>query len=272
MDVAEAASEVTEAMPKVTGATPKAIGAVPTVAETTANVAETTDIVMEATQVATDTTSKVMPRDVPVYKYSFETAQKNNKADIYQQSRILNVDCGKAIKEVVESKAFMYGSSSRSIGTKELRMAAVKAVIDIYGGERVGVILAHSINAYGNENISPKNKEWAAYFNDFISQDKIQYPSKYLSTWSDKCLNHFVDLYIDATSLLIIEEAPQLKQSLDDMIAEKRKIMEERKQGKGGAAAGKATPDKSNKDNTNKSSPYDPYIPKPTPKTKKGGR
>ena len=90
--------------------------------------------------------------DVPVYYESFAYAAENGEVDLYRISRQLNEDCRNAIEEAIAD----------NFDGMHLADDATKSVIEQFGMERMGYILAYTLN-YNNHDgrYSHSNKEWA---------------------------------------------------------------------------------------------------------------
>ena len=90
--------------------------------------------------------------DVPVYYESFAYAAENGEVDLYRISRQLNEDCRNAIEEAIAD----------NFDGMNLADDATKSVIEQFGMERMGYILAYTLN-YNNHDgrYSHSNKEWA---------------------------------------------------------------------------------------------------------------
>lgn len=90
--------------------------------------------------------------DVPVYYESFAYAAENGEVDLYRISRQLNEDCRNAIEEAIAD----------NFDGMHLADDAAKSVVEQFGMERMGYILAYTLN-YNNHDgrYSHSNKEWA---------------------------------------------------------------------------------------------------------------
>lgn len=90
--------------------------------------------------------------DVPVYYESFAYAAENSEVDLYRISRQLNEDCRNAIEEAIAD----------NFDGMHLADDATKSVVEQFGMERMGYILAYTLN-YNNHDgrYSHSNKEWA---------------------------------------------------------------------------------------------------------------
>lgn len=90
--------------------------------------------------------------DVPVYYESFAYAAENGEVDLYRISRQLNEDCRNAIEEAIAD----------NFDGMHLADDAMKSVVEQFGMERMGYILAYTLN-YNNHDgrYSHSNKEWA---------------------------------------------------------------------------------------------------------------
>ena len=90
--------------------------------------------------------------DVPVYYEAFAYAAENGEVDLYRISRQLNEDCRNAIEEAIAD----------NFDGMHLADDAMKSVVEQFGMERMGYILAYTLN-YNNHDgrYSHSNKEWA---------------------------------------------------------------------------------------------------------------
>ena len=90
--------------------------------------------------------------DVSVYYESFAYAAENGEVDLYRISRQLNEDCRNAIEEAIAD----------NFDGMHLADDAMKSVVEQFGMERMGYILAYTLN-YNNHDgrYSHSNKEWA---------------------------------------------------------------------------------------------------------------
>ena len=90
--------------------------------------------------------------DVPVYYESFGYAAENGEVDLYRISRQLNEECRNAIEEAIAD----------NFDGMNLADDATKSVVEQFGMERMGYILAYTLN-YNNHDgrYSHSNKEWA---------------------------------------------------------------------------------------------------------------
>lgn len=96
--------------------------------------------------------SRTDDSDVPVYYESFGYAAENGEVDLYRISRQLNEDCRNAIEEAIAD----------NFDGMHLADDATKSVVEQFGMERMGYILAYTLN-YNNHDgrYSHSNKEWA---------------------------------------------------------------------------------------------------------------
>lgn len=96
--------------------------------------------------------SRTDDSDVPVYYESFSYAAENGEVDLYRISRQLNEDCRNAIEEAIAD----------NFDGMHLADDATKSVVEQFGMERMGYILAYTLN-YNNHDgrYSHSNKEWA---------------------------------------------------------------------------------------------------------------
>ena len=122
--------------------------------------------------------------DVPVYYESFAYAAENGEVDLYRISRQLNEECRNAIEEAIAD----------NFDGMHLADDATKSVVEQFGMERMGYILAYTLN-YNNHDgrYSHSNKEWAD------TTCKGERGSNIRTDWIVRShpavLNGFVDMY-----------------------------------------------------------------------------
>ena len=92
----------------------------------------------------------------PIYEHSVHYAKEHGELKAFNESYTLNDRCKWAIQDMIEESA----------GGRQLNGDAVKAVIEEYGAERTGMILAGSIRyaEWGTENFSEDNSRWAGEY------------------------------------------------------------------------------------------------------------
>ena len=128
--------------------------------------------------------SRTDDSDVPVYYESFGYAAENGEVDLYRISRQLNEECRNAIEEAIAD--YFDGMN--------LADDATKSVVEQFGMERMGYILAYTLN-YNNHDgrYSHSNKEWAD------TTCKGERGSNIRTDWIVRShptvLNGFVDMY-----------------------------------------------------------------------------
>ena len=128
--------------------------------------------------------SRADDSDVPVYYESFAYAAENGEVDLYRISRQLNEDCRNAIEEAIAD----------NFDGMHLADDATKSVVEQFGMERMGYILAYTLN-YNNHDgrYSHSNKEWAD------TTCKGERGSNIRTDWIVRShpavLNGFVDMY-----------------------------------------------------------------------------
>ena len=128
--------------------------------------------------------SRTDDSDVPVYYESFGYAAENGEVDLYRISRQLNEDCRNAIEEAIAD----------NFDGMHLADDATKSVVEQFGMERMGYILAYTLN-YNNHDgrYSHSNKEWAD------TTCKGERGSNIRTDWIVRShpavLNGFVDMY-----------------------------------------------------------------------------
>ena len=128
--------------------------------------------------------SRTDDSDVPVYYESFGYAAENGEVDLYRISRQLNEECRNAIEEAIAD--YFDGMN--------LADDATKSVVEQFGMERMGYILAYTLN-YNNHDgrYSHSNREWAD------TTCKGERGSNIRTDWIVRShptvLNGFVDMY-----------------------------------------------------------------------------
>lgn len=138
----------------------------------------------EAQAVPVAEESRMDNSDVPVYYESFGYAAENGEVDLYRISRQLNEECRNAIEEAIAD----------NFDGMHLADDATKSVVEQFGMERMGYILAYTLN-YNNHDgrYSHSNKEWA----DITC--KGEHGNNIRTDWIVRShpavLNGFVDMY-----------------------------------------------------------------------------
>lgn len=128
--------------------------------------------------------SRTDDSDVPVYYESFGYAAENGEVDLYRISRQLNEECRNAIEEAIAD----------NFDGMNLADDATKSVVEQFGMERMGYILAYTLN-YNNHDgrYSHSNREWAD------TTCKGERGSNIRTDWIVRShpavLNGFVDMY-----------------------------------------------------------------------------
>ena len=122
--------------------------------------------------------------NVPVYYESFAYATKNGEVDLYRISRQLNEDCRNAIEEAIAD----------NFDGMHLADDATKSVVEQFGMERIGYILAYTLN-YNNHDgrYSHSNKEWADITCKGERGNNIR--TDWIVRSHPAVLNGFVDMY-----------------------------------------------------------------------------
>ncbi|NCB92427.1 MAG: DUF3849 domain-containing protein [Clostridia bacterium] len=88
----------------------------------------------------------------PVYKNNLEYATEHGAADTYLDSRKLNLDCKNAIEQAIHD----------NFDGLHLAHDAVAPVLDAYGAERIGFVLADTVQQLSwDGRFSRENKAWA---------------------------------------------------------------------------------------------------------------
>lgn len=122
--------------------------------------------------------------DVPVYYESFGYAAENGEVDLYRISRQLNEECRNAIEEAIAD----------NFDGMHLADDATKSVVEQFGMERMGYILAYTLN-YNNHDgrYSHSNKEWADTTCKGERGNNIR--TDWIVRSHPAVLNGFVDMY-----------------------------------------------------------------------------
>ena len=122
--------------------------------------------------------------DVPVYYESFSYAAENGEVDLYRISRQLNEECRNAIEEAIAD----------NFDGMHLADDATKSVVEQFGMERIGYILAYTLN-YNNHDgrYSHSNKEWADITCKGERGNNIR--TDWIVRSHPAVLNGFVDMY-----------------------------------------------------------------------------
>ena len=128
--------------------------------------------------------SRADDSDVPVYYESFAYAAENGEVDLYRISRQLNEDCRNAIEEAIAD----------NFDGMRLADDATKSVVEQFGMERMGYILAYTLN-YNNHDgrYSHSNKEWADTTCKGERGNNIR--TDWIVRSHPAVLNGFVDMY-----------------------------------------------------------------------------
>lgn len=138
----------------------------------------------EAQAVPVAEESRMDNSDVPVYYESFGYAAENGEVDLYRISRQLNEDCRNAIEEAIAD----------NFDGMHLADDATKSVVEQFGMERIGYILAYTLN-YNNHDgrYSHSNKEWADITCKGERGNNIR--TDWIVRSHPAVLNGFVDMY-----------------------------------------------------------------------------
>ena len=128
--------------------------------------------------------SRTDDSDVPVYYESFGYAAENGEVDLYRISRQLNEECRNAIEEAIAD----------NFDGMNLADDATKSVVEQFGMERMGYILAYTLN-YNNHDgrYSHSNKEWADTTCKGERGNNIR--TDWIVRSHPAVLNGFVDMY-----------------------------------------------------------------------------
>lgn len=138
----------------------------------------------EAQAVPVAEESRMDNSDVPVYYESFGYAAENGEVDLYRISRQLNEECRNAIEEAIAD----------NFDGMHLADDATKSVVEQFGMERMGYILAYTLN-YNNHDgrYSHSNKEWADITCKGERGNNIR--TDWIVRSHPAVLNGFVDMY-----------------------------------------------------------------------------
>ena len=138
----------------------------------------------EAQAVPVAEESRMDNSDVPVYYESFSYAAENGEVDLYRISRQLNEECRNAIEEAIAD----------NFDGMHLADDATKSVVEQFGMERMGYILAYTLN-YNNHDgrYSHSNKEWADITCKGERGNNIR--TDWIVRSHPAVLNGFVDMY-----------------------------------------------------------------------------
>ena len=128
--------------------------------------------------------SRMDNSDVLVYYESFGYAAENGEVDLYRISRQLNEECRNAIEEAIAD----------NFDGMHLADDATKSVVEQFGMERMGYILAYTLN-YNNHDgrYSHSNKEWADITCKGERGNNIR--TDWIVRSHPAVLNGFVDMY-----------------------------------------------------------------------------
>ena len=90
----------------------------------------------------------------PVYKGTLEQAMGERDVDAYLDSRKLNLDCKKAIEDVIRE----------NFDGLHLKQGAAKEVVERFGEERMNFVMANTIRELSHDGrFSRQNKDWAEH-------------------------------------------------------------------------------------------------------------
>ena len=93
--------------------------------------------------------------NTPVYHESAAYAREHGELDLFRQSHQANIACKKDIEEAI----------SKNFDGMRLNKRAVTEVLEKYGPERVGLVLAATVQTKEwDGRFSPSNKDWAFTF------------------------------------------------------------------------------------------------------------
>ena len=132
----------------------------PTVAELEEQVkaGKETSLLSQTRAIKTEQTlSEIIPVRPPLYRKSFKHALAAGELEQYYADIDLNLDCQRAIDSII---------SNRQIDPKSFQMkGAAKYVVELYGLERVELIMAKTVQDSKNgDHYSEQNRAWAGNF------------------------------------------------------------------------------------------------------------
>jgi hypothetical protein len=104
----------------------------------------------------------ITKNEIPVYKFTGETARDNGELEGYRISYRLNVECGEAIdKAIIDNSKPGPAAGTQYIDTEK----AARSVVAEYGAERVAWVVAGNVNNHDFDGrLSNANKTWAKDF------------------------------------------------------------------------------------------------------------
>ena len=142
--------------------------------------------------------------DVPVYYEPFSYAKENDEVDLYRTSYRLNSECKQAIHEAIaDNYDGMY-----------LGDDAVSQVVQQYGMERVGYILAKTLHHKSYDGrFSHSNKEWAEQVSTpEYNADRMTFRTDWVVDSHPAILDGFVTMFREELEAQKTREQPFVKQ------------------------------------------------------------
>ena len=127
--------------------------------------------------------------DVPVYYEPFSYAQEHGEVDLYRTSYRMNSECKQAIHEAIAD----------NYDGMHLGDDAVNQVVQQYGMERVGYILANTLHHKSYDGrFSASNKEWAEQVSTpEHNAERMTFRTDWVVDSHPAVLNGFVTMYRD---------------------------------------------------------------------------
>lgn len=127
--------------------------------------------------------------DVPVYYEPFSYAQEHGEVDLYRTSYRMNSECKQAIHEAIAD----------NYDGMHLGDDAVNQVVQQYGMERVGYILANTLHHKSYDGrFSASNKEWAEQVSTpEHNAERMTFRTDWVVDSHPAVLNGFVTMYQD---------------------------------------------------------------------------
>ena len=142
--------------------------------------------------------------DVPVYYEPFNYAKENDEVDLYRTSYRLNSECKQAIHEAIaDNYDGMY-----------LGDDAVSQVVQQYGMERMGYILANTLHHKSYDGrFSHSNKEWAEQVSTpEHNADRMTFRTDWVVDSHPAILDGFVTMFREELEAQKEQEQPFVKQ------------------------------------------------------------
>lgn len=151
--------------------------------------------------VLVETEKRQNDSDIPVYYGSFSYAKERDEVNLYRTSYRVNGECKRAIEEAI----------SANFDGMHLKDGTAKQVVQQYGWERVGYILANTLHEKQYDGrFSRRNKEWAK---DVCTQehdaDYVSFKIDWLVNSHPAVLDGFVTMFRD--ELKLAQEVKQEK-------------------------------------------------------------